>query len=191
MTANTLNRSQVIAPSSPLPAWSTIAGAVLALVLGIVLARFQADMPWWIAALNATSHVLLLVGIVELGRAGIAGRSRLATAGQWLTVGGLVVWTVAEGVSQINIDVAVAFYATATMAMILGLILLGVAVLRAGRWIGWYRFIPLACGLFMLLVVFPALLFLPDYASNYAIGAWGICWLLLGLALLAESNGRS
>jgi len=87
-------------------------------------------------------------------------------------------------------DVAVAFYSTATIALILGLTLLGVAVLRTGRWTGWYRFTPLACGLFLLLVVFPAL-FLPGYASNYAIGAWGICWLLLGLALLAESNGQS
>ena len=189
MATNTLDRAQFASSSSTLPAWSTIAGAVLTIVLGILLAPFQADMPWWIAALNATSHVLLLVGIVELGRAGIAGHSRLATAGLWLTVGGLVVLTVAEGVSQINMDAAVAFYSTATIALILGLTLLGVAVLRAGRWVGWYRFTPLACGLFMLLVVFPAL-FLPGYASNYAIGAWGVCWLLFGLALRVESAGE-
>ncbi len=187
MAANTLDQSRFAQPSSSLPAWSTIAGGVLTFILGVVLARFQADMPWWIAALNAISHLLLLVGIVELGRAGVAGRSRLATAGLWLTVGGLLVLTVAEGVSQINGDVAVAFYSTATMGLILGLILLGVAVLRTGRWVGWHRFTPLVCGLFMLLVVFPAL-FLPGYASNYAIGAWGICWLLLGLAQLADSN---
>jgi hypothetical protein len=27
---------------------------------------------------------------------------------------------------------------------------------------------------------------LPGFASNYAIGIWGVCWLLLGRALRAE-----
>ena len=29
---------------------------------------------------------------------------------------------------------------------------------------------------------------LPGYAMNYAIGLWGVCWLLLGLALRAEAT---
>jgi hypothetical protein len=190
MSVQTIDRTHVAPSSSALPGWCTIASGVLMLGLGFPLAHFQATMPWWIAALNAISHLLLLVGVIELARLGVAGRGRLATAGLWLTVAGLGVLTVAEGVSQMSMGVAVVFYSVATLVMILGLILLGVAVVRAGCWTGWYRFTPLACGLFMLLVVLPALS-LPGYASNYAIGLWGVCWLLFGWSLLVEGAGQA
>jgi hypothetical protein len=28
---------------------------------------------------------------------------------------------------------------------------------------------------------------LPGFAMHYAIGAWGVCWLLLGVSQLAEA----
>ena len=77
-------------------------------------------------------------------------------------------------------------YSVASLAMMVGLILLGIAVLRAGRWGGWHRFIPLACGLHIPLVMGPAFA-LPGYAANYAIGLWGVWWLLLGVSQLAEA----
>jgi hypothetical protein len=117
--------------------------------------------------------------VVGLARAGAAGRGRLATAGVALTLLGLVVLTVAEPISLMNMDTAVLFYSSATLLMMLGLILLGVAVLRAGRWAGWHRFIPL--------VLLPSFA-LPGLASNFAIGLWGVCWLLLGLSQLAEAT---
>ncbi len=60
-------------------------------------------------------------------------------------------------------------------------------MVRAGRWTGWRRFAPLACGLFIPLVLFPSFA-LPGYAMNYSIGLCGVCWLLLGLALRAEAT---
>jgi hypothetical protein len=189
MTANTLDQSRVAQSPITLAAWSTIAGAALTIVLGIPLASFQAQVPppWWIAALNAVSHLLLLAGVVGLARAGAAGRGRLATAGVGLTLLGLVVLTVAEPISLINMDIAVLFYSSATLLMALGLTLLGVAVLRAGCWADWHRFTPLACGHFIPLVLLPSFA-LPGFASNYAIGLWGVCWLLLGLSQLAEAT---
>jgi hypothetical protein len=188
MTANTMNQQRLAQPSSAVPAWCTIAGGVLTFILGVPLARFQTEtpLPWWIPALNAVSHLLLLVGVVELGRARVAGRGGLATSGWWLTLLGLVVLTVAEGVSLLNMNVAIVFYSVATLILILGPILLGIAVVRAGRWMGWHRFTPLITGLFMMLVVLPAL-FLPGHVSNNAIGGWGLCWLLLGVSQLAEA----
>lgn len=188
MTANTVDQPRFAQSSSALPAWCVIVGAVLTFILGIPLARFQAEtpLPWWIPALNTISHLLVLVGVVELARAGVSGRGGLATSGLWLTLFGLVELIAAEGVSLIDTNVAVFFYSTSTLILILGLLLLGVAVLRAGRWTGWSRFTPLACGLYMLLILLPSLS-LPGYASNYAIGIWGVCWLLLGLALKAEA----
>jgi hypothetical protein len=188
MTANTLDQPRVAQSPLMLSAWCMTAGAALTFVLGIPLASFQDPVspPWWIAALNAVSHLLLLVGVVGLARAGAAGRGHLATAGVGLTLLGLVVVTVAEPISLINMDTAVLFYSSATLLMMLGLILLGVAVLRAGRWAGWHRYTPLACGLFIPLILIPALS-LPGLTGHYAIGLWGVCWLLLGLSQLAEA----
>jgi hypothetical protein len=68
---------------------------------------------------------------------------------------------------------------------LVGLILAGVAVIRARQWEGWRRFTPLACGLFIVAVLLS--FGLPGYASNYPIGLWGVCWLLFGLALRTEA----
>jgi hypothetical protein len=190
MTTNTLTPARAGRPPLAPLAWATIAGAILTFVLGIALAPFQAQEPppWWIPSLNAVSHLLLLAGFVELARSGAAGRGRLATSGLGLTILGLAVLTVAELVWLAG-GAADALYGVATLAFTPGLILLGVAVLRAGRWTGWHRFTPLACGLFVPLVMFPAFA-LPGTAANYAIGFWGVCWLLLGVAQLAEGAGR-
>jgi hypothetical protein len=189
MTANTL--AQPRAAQSPLVflAWSTIAGAVLTVALGFPLASFQAQEPppWWIPALNAFSHLLLIAGLIGLARLGAAGRGILATSGLGLSLLGLAVLIVAEFSWLADLGSTTdALYGIATLAMMVGLILLGVAVLRARRWTGWHRFTPLACGLFIPLVMGPSFA-LPGYAANYAIGLWGVCWLLLGLALRAEA----
>ena len=72
----------------------------------------------------------------------------------------------------------------------LGLILAGIAVLRAGWWSGWHRYPVLATGLFIPLILMPSFA-LPGYGPNYAIGLWGICWLLLGAALRAHAGPAS
>ena len=192
MTARTLDQPRVAQSPIMLAAWSTVAGAALTIVLGIPLASFQAQVPppWWIAALNAVSHLLLLAGVVGLAWAGVAGRGRLATAGLALTLLGLAVLTVAEVSWLAGLGATDALYAIATLALMLGLILLGVAVLRAGRWAGWHRYTPLACGLYIPLVLLPSFA-LPGTAANYAIGLWGVCWLLLGLALRAQAAGEA
>jgi hypothetical protein len=166
-----------------------IAGALLMIALGSPLLAGQQnpDAPAFglIAALNAVSHLLLLVGVVGLARAGVVGRGILAAAGLGLTLFGLVVLVVAEATWLAGLGIAEALYGVATVALGLGPILAGVAVLRAGRWQGWRRFALLACGLYVPLVLLPAMT-LPGPAMNYAIGLWGVCWLLVGLAMRAE-----
>ena len=189
MTANTLDQPRVAPSPLVLFAWSTFAGAVLTIVLGIPLASFQAQVPppWWIPTLNAVSHLLLLAGVVGLARAGAVGWGGLAVSGLGLTLLGLAVLTVAEISWLAGLGATDALYGIATLAMMLGLILAGVAVLRAGRWAGWHRYTPLACGLYIPLVMLPSFA-LPGLAMNYAIAGWGVCWLLLGLALQAEAT---
>jgi hypothetical protein len=177
-----------------LAAWCAIAGAAMTMALGgippLAALEAQTPSPWWISAANAVSHLLLIAGVAGVARAGAAGRGRLGLAGLAGTLLGLAVLTVAEIVSLGDTDVAIVLFSAATLLMGLGLLLLGVAVLRARCWTGWHRFTPLACGLFIFLVLLPSFA-LPEPASNYMIGVWGVCWLLLGLALRAEAAGRA
>lgn len=99
-----------------------------------------------------------------------------------VTLLGLATLTVAEPTSLVNMETAVVGFGVATLLITAGMLLAGVAMLRSGHWRGWRRFAPLACGLFVPLILGPAFA-LPGYAANYAIGVWGMCWLLLGLAL--------
>jgi len=175
-----------------LAVWSLIAGALLQMVLGIPLASLQAQTPPPLAipVLNAISHLLLMVGVAGLVRSGAAGRGWLAISGLALTLLGLAVLVVAEASWLAQLGVADTLYGVATLALTLGLLLAGAAVVRAGRWTGWHRFTLLACGLFIPLVLFPSFA-LPSPAMNYALGLWGVCWLLLGLALRAEATRAS
>lgn len=188
MTAQTLDQPRVAQSPLPLDGWSTIVGGVLTIVLGIPLATFQAHEPtlWWVPVLNAVSHLFLLAGVIGLVRAGAARQGGLATGGLGLTILGLATMTVAEIAWLAGSAAADVLYPVATLAQLLGLVLVGVAVLRAGRWGGWHRFTPLACGLYILLVL-PLSFALPGLAMHYGLGAWGICWLLLGVAQLAEA----
>jgi len=100
---------------------------------------------------------------------------------------GLGELTLAEIVAMTNPALADELSMTATLIVTLGLILTGVAVLRAGRWEGRRRFALLVCGLYLPLVVVPAFS-LPGYAAHYAIAVWGVSWVLLGLALLEPAS---
>lgn len=128
------------------------------------------------------SHLFLIAGILGLARGDVAGRGSLGRNGVRVTVLGLGILTIAEPTSLIAMDVAIVFYSIATQGMLVGLVLTGIAVLRARRWTGWLRYTPLACGLYILLVLTPTLA-LPGRASHYAIGFWGVWWILIGYAL--------
>ena len=190
MTTTVVDRPRVGDAPIMLSAWSMIAGGVMMIVLGIPLASLQdSNSPAFglIAALNAVSHLMLLAGVVGLARSGAAGRGRLAAAGLALTLLGLVVLVAAEAAWLTGLGAADALYSLATLALALGPILAGIAIVRAGRWGGWRRFALLACGLYVPLVLLPSFA-LPGFAMNYALGLWGVCWLLVGLALRAEAG---
>jgi hypothetical protein len=168
-------------------AWALVLAALMQIVLGIPLAHLQAETPpsAAIVALNSLSHLLLMVGLAGLARSGATAQARLGTVGLGLSQLGFAVIVVAELSWLFESAATEVLFGVGTLVLMVGLTLAGVAVLRAGRWRGWRRFTPLACGVYIGLIVLPAFA-LPGYASNYAIGIWGVCWLLLGLALRAE-----
>ncbi|MBO0949757.1 hypothetical protein [Fibrella forsythiae] len=63
----------------------------------------------------------------------------------------------------------------------IGMLLVGIASLRASIWTGWKRYAPLIVGSFPFVFMFP-ILFISGARPAELIGIWGFPWLLLGLA---------
>jgi hypothetical protein len=183
-----LNSTARARRSGGMTAWAVIAGAILQFVLGIPMAHLEAETPpsAMIVALNILNHLLLVAGIAGLARSEAAGRGWLATSGLGLSQLGFAVIVLAEASWLLTTTATEALFGVRTLVLLLGLILAGIAVVKAGRWQGWHRFTPLACGMFIAVVVLPSFA-LPGYASHYAIGIWGVCWLLFGVTLRAET----
>lgn len=70
-----------------------------------------------------------------------------------------------------------------------GMTLVGIAVLRASRWEGWRRFMPLLVGLYPFVAMFP-LVFVVSEPSYLSIALWGVPWLLLGYAMYSSRTTR-
>ena len=73
----------------------------------------------------------------------------------------------------------------------LGLILAGIAVIRAHRWTGWHRYVVLALGIYVFVVMTP-LIIVSGGPPATALGVvallgWEILWALIAVSVLAET----
>jgi hypothetical protein len=69
-----------------------------------------------------------------------------------------------------------------------GLLAAGWATLKAGRWSGWRRLTPLACGLWSLALIG----FVFTDVRMLAIAVYGLCFLAFGIALFTTGrNGHA
>jgi hypothetical protein len=142
----------------------------------------------------AGCQTLMFLGTLGLARSGAVGVSRLGQIGIWITLAGMAaIVPCVAGFAFIASETVDSTAATAMSSAIglastlsgLGFLLVGIAVLRAGRWHGWQRFTPLLCGLYVfvaltpILAAFPALVF-------WAIAGWNATFILLGLALYGQ-----
>ncbi len=138
------------------------------------------------------NHLLLLVGLIGLGRSGAAGVGRLGRYGVGTAVAGMALLSLCEvrAMTLVNAtwpspqtDLLDMGYGVATIAIGVGLILAGIAVLRTGRWSGWPKYITLACGLAVFLMVLPGV-FGPFLVGRLVLTAWMLMFAALGVALL-------
>ncbi len=77
--------------------------------------------------------------------------------------------------------------AVAALVSAIGILLTGIAVLRAKQWQGGARWLPLLTGLYPFLVMFPLIAITGD-ANIFAIGGWGLVRLVLGLAMRDQAT---
>jgi len=180
-------RQQVSDQFVALAAWGTIAGGVLQMAGGVINPPQGSLAAGAAVGLSSLSHLLLLVGMLGLWASGAMGRGRLAVGAIWTVVIAWAVLAVAEPIVLINNDIANVLFGVGTLGLAVGLILAGITTFRTRRWKGWHRFTPLAAGAFLVVAVFPAFA-LPGRDFEYVIAAWGVCFVLLGVAMRAESG---
>jgi hypothetical protein len=191
--------------------WVTIVaglvGAVAAVYLVVVEPAVTADRysyplsPGGFAAIQAffvVHHVGLLAGLYGLWRSDAIGGSR---SGRWGAVGAiggmglltlteLVVITAADAVyPSAQTDVFEVLYGVASLVIAVGLIVAGIAVLRAGRWSGWHRIVPLALGVYVIVPMGPMLMASHDLA-RFGIGGWMLGFAALGWTLVVTAGHR-
>jgi hypothetical protein len=144
----------------------------------------------------AVSHVLLLIGVLGLVWAGATGGTRLGRAGITTTVAGLAVLTGCEvgayalaesACPTAATDRLEAGYGVSTILIGVGLVLAGVAVVRAHGLAGHARYLVLICGVAVFVVVLPGVMG-PMVAGRLALVAWMVLWGVLGVALVRHDR---
>lgn len=150
-----------------------------------------------IQLLFAANHLLLLGGVAGLARSGAAGSGRAGRAGLWTAAAGWILLTLCElrGAMLADspypapaTDVLDAAYGISTILIGTGLVAAGVAVARAGVWSGWRRWVTLACGGAVFVVVLPAVFVVIPGVDSFlvgraALGAWMLLFAALGWAV--------
>lgn len=136
-------------------------------------------------------YVATLAGAAGLAVTGAAA-GPTGRAGIGIAVAGLLGFVVAE--LTVPGPTGDLLYGVVPLVTALGMVLAGVAVLRSGRWSGWHRYVPLAIGAWMVVVITPVIILAGDpgtggaAATVAAIGGWHLLWTALGVAVLAETR---
>ena len=150
-------------------------------------AQFALIQIWFVI-----QHLGLLVGIVALGANGATARSGSSRFGQVAAVVGMTMLTLTEFVailaarapaSSNSVTLLEVGYGISSTLIGLGLVMVGVAVLRSRTWHGWHRFVPLAIGVYVFVPMTPALAG-PFVVARIAISGWMLLFALLGWTLM-------
>ncbi|HET8628617.1 MAG TPA: hypothetical protein VFL91_14440 [Thermomicrobiales bacterium] len=131
--------------------------------------------------------VLLLVGVAGLAGSGAAGAGALGRIGLGIALLGRTSFLVGEILSFARGRDDAMFVPLGALVTAVGMTVAGIAVVRARRWDGWNRVLPLLTGVYPFVAMFPVLA-ITHHKSDLIIALWGIVWLLLGIALQARRS---
>lgn len=148
-----------------------------------------------IQTLFFVQHLPLAVLLALLWTSGVAGRSSLAKVGAvgsaasmlGLAVTELIAIPSAEetypGSGTLHLDI---LYTVTSIGIGLFAILAGIATLRAKVWTGWERWLPLAIGVYVFVVLTPGIMLGFD-AGRLVIGAWMLLFAALGWVFMRRA----
>lgn len=81
------------------------------------------------------------------------------------------------------------FFPTGALLTGLGMVIVGIQVVRTGKLGAWKRFTPLLVGLYPFVIMFPIVI-ITGSPSVPAILLWGVPWKIMGCTLLTELYSR-
>jgi len=128
-------------------------------------------------------HVLVLVGIIGLLRSGVTGGRRWGQAGLGLAGVARVLFIGLEVASIVLGRDNLPPFPIAVVSTGIGMLVAGIAVVRASRWSGWSRFTPLAMGAYPFLFIVPVFAATGERPPDALIAGWGLTMVAIGLAL--------
>lgn len=136
-----------------------------------------------------------ILGVLGLWWSGALPSTGIARFGRLLALVMLAVLAATEGlivsVPSSPLDdtppVFGVIYALYTFVLGVALLAVGVGVARGGEWRGWKRWLPLGLGVWLLVVVLPALALSFD-AARWALSAWLLLFAVLGYVLMREKS---
>ncbi len=171
----------------------TVGGVTLFCDLGLHLFGGLGRWYFVIAALMALCLLGGVEGLRTLRVVAPGWRTLLGRVGGTVVLAGAVFWITAFVL--LFLDSSAAFSQKLTpggsMLMGTGMILLGIATAASARFPGWRRWVPLCVGVyFPLQLVVQLSFFLNGRDSRpgpngLLLGAWGLLWALLGLAIVS------
>ena len=139
-------------------------------------------------------HVVIAAVVLAVFHAGAAGSRRSGRVGATIGAAGLVLLGLQELVAILVggetgdtalVGLVGTGYGLFSILLGVGLVLLGIAVVRARRWSGWRRGLPLVVGIYMFVPLTPSVLG-PYWLGMLALGVWSLLCGALGAALLIE-----
>jgi len=183
------------------------AGGALTVISGVIVqgivqpASDVSDEMWsypWssdalvpVSLLYAVFHVLVFIGILGFARSGVAGPGRGARVGTAAALTGTAVLVAAELLSIPVADQRIddtgaglvgACFGLGSLLSAIGFIAAGIATVRARRWDGWRRFVPLATGIWLIALV--GLAVTPALAISVTL--YGLFLTAFGVALWTQ-----
>jgi hypothetical protein len=132
-------------------------------------------------------QALLLYGVVGLVWSGGAGSGWLGRIGLGIALLGRASFLIGEVVSFATGTEDGTFVPLGALLTGVGMVLVGIAVLRARRWDGWQRFLPMLAGVYPFVAMFPLFAVMGE-PPVILIALWGIVWLFLGIALQTRAS---
>ena len=163
------------------------AGFIVDGLFGMMIPELAYDGPpeVWDAVLRAVLHLGQIAAASAIGTAGLAGSGLTARIGLPLWIVGGVCFVAGELLYLVAPRPADIAFQVGSVAILVGMVLAGVGVLRTGRWTGPGRFLPLTTGLYVIPLTG---VIIAGSAQLAALTGYSVLWLLLGLSLYSVTR---
>jgi hypothetical protein len=167
---------------------AVITGLATAYTVALLLGMPDPD---WAYLARGLIHVGELATFIALGLAGAAGTGLLGRLGIGVGVLGALLLAFAEVTTLSAPGTSETLFAIAPTLVGIGLVLAGIAVVRTGRWTGWRRWVTLALGVYVFVVLTPLIITSGGPPAPPAIAGllvWQVLWVLIAVAVVVEAQ---